>query len=221
MFSGVSMSYINFVLICEGSSDSALVEHIKDTLIELGVDEVGGECPDLSLLPKPPGRRVEDKVAALESLGAKFDILFVHRDADNAGAPSREEEIFEAAESCDRDYVVVPVIPVKMLEAWLITDENAIREVAGNPRGSFDLGLPSPNRVESVADAKALLFLALEKASGLTGRKLSKFKRRMGEMRYRLAISLSESPNLDKVLSYQAFIEETSRAIEVLGFDTT
>ncbi|HHQ4759644.1 TPA: hypothetical protein ACSP2Z_004543, partial [Aeromonas hydrophila] len=75
---------INFILICEGSSDSSLVEHLESLLIECGATEVSGDCPDLSRLPNPPGKVVRDMVNAAIKLNPIADIIFIHRDADNA-----------------------------------------------------------------------------------------------------------------------------------------
>ncbi len=63
-----------------------------------------------------------------------------------------------------------------MLEAWLLFDETAIRRAAGNPNGRDKIDLPKLTRIESEPDPKQLLCDILSKASGLTGRKLKRFK---------------------------------------------
>jgi hypothetical protein len=52
---------------------------------------------------------------------------------------------------------VVCVIPVKMTEAWLLIDEKAIREAAGNPKGRQPLNLPKPSKTEELSDPKETL----------------------------------------------------------------
>lgn len=79
--------------------------------------------------------------------------------------------------------VPVPIVPVRMTEAWLLLDEALIREVAGRPSGTESLGLPKPLQAESVADPKEVLRSALETASGLSGRRLKQFRRRFSENR--------------------------------------
>jgi hypothetical protein len=46
------------------------------------------------------------------------------------------------------------VIPIRMTEAWLLLDEEAIRDSAGRPSSSVSLGLPLPQRVETIPDPK-------------------------------------------------------------------
>jgi hypothetical protein len=66
---------------------------------------------------------------------------------------------------------IVPTIPVRMLEAWLLADEGAIRHAAGNPNGSIPLGLPRVRDLERLADPKTRLRRAVEAASGISRRR--------------------------------------------------
>jgi len=67
------------------------------------------------------------------------------------------------------------VVPVRMLEAWLLLDEKAIRQAAGNPNGRQPLNLPSPSRLEERPDPKHDLHEALRTACALRGRRWKKF----------------------------------------------
>ena len=62
------------------------------------------------------------------------ELLFVHRDAEQASIDGRAQEIREALEQCQTPPVVC-VIPVRMQEAWLLFDEAALRKVSVRPRG--------------------------------------------------------------------------------------
>jgi hypothetical protein len=44
-----------------------------------------------------------------------------------------------------------------MTEAWLLIDEKAIREAAGNPKGRQPLNLPKPSKTEELSDPKETL----------------------------------------------------------------
>jgi hypothetical protein len=57
------------------------------------------------------------------------DLVVVHRDSDNVGADKRRDEIAQGAQDSGVESHVLPVIPVRMTEAWLLLDESAIREV--------------------------------------------------------------------------------------------
>ena len=47
-------------------------------------------------------------------------VVFVHRDADNSGVQDRREEISQAAAAIPTDVSIIPVIPVKETEAWIL-----------------------------------------------------------------------------------------------------
>jgi hypothetical protein len=105
------------------------------------------------------------------------DLLFVHRDAEKEPAERRYAEICEAVGSLKAAPPAwVGVVPIRMTEAWLLIDDHAIRAAAGNPNGTEDLPLPPVVSLEGVADPKRVLYDCLRKASGLTGRRLHKFR---------------------------------------------
>ncbi|HHQ4575230.1 TPA: hypothetical protein ACSPZW_001751 [Aeromonas hydrophila] len=193
---------INFILICEGSSDSSLVEHLESLLIECGATEVSGDCPDLSRLPNPPGKVVRDMVNAAIKLNPIADIIFIHRDADNAGIEDRLNEIVEhTAHIVDKK--IIPIIPNRMTEAWLLLDEEKLKISAGNAGYNKDLHLPSPITVEKIANPKDFLFNKLREVSELTGRKLERFNKDIYKCRRYLIENLSTDSKVNQVPSYQ------------------
>jgi hypothetical protein len=197
---------IRFILTGEGSSDLNLVDHIQSILIEEGFTEASGEAPDLSMFPQPIGRTVREKLTALLRHYPHADVIFVHRDADTAGIPAREREIFDAALGVVSTSKVIPLIPVTQLETWLLTDSNAIKRIAGNGKHRGELAcLPTIRQLENVADAKNLLLDALCEASQTQGGRLRKFKARFSEMRTRLAFDLDASGPVGQLASYQYF----------------
>lgn len=193
---------INFILICEGSSDSSLVDHLESLLIECGATEASGDCPDLSRLPKPPGKAVRDMVNAAIKLNPTADVIFIHRDADSAGIDARLAEIEEHTAHI-LNKTIIPIIPNKMTEAWLLLDEEKIKISAGNPNYSKDLGLPSPAAVERIADPKEFLFNKLREVSELTGRRLEKFNKDIFKCRRYLIGNLTTNSRIIEVPSYQ------------------
>ncbi|NHH78979.1 hypothetical protein [Burkholderia gladioli] len=200
---------IQFILTGEGTSDLNLVDHIENLLIEEGFTEASGEAPDLSMFQRPIGRTIREKLEALLKHYPNADVIFVHRDADNAGIMQREQEIITATDgliSVDR---IIPVIPMTQLETWLLTDREAIKRIAGNVdyRGRLDC-IPAIRRLESVLDAKGLLLEALCEASETQGARLRKFKNRFCEMRARLAFDLNVGGPIKDLPSYQRFREK-------------
>jgi len=105
------------------------------------------------------------------------DLLFVHRDADRE---PREKRVHEIAQALDEIAGAVPVppsicvVPIRMLEAWLLFDEQALRGAAGNPGGRVDLDLPPMSVLESMPDPKSKLRTTLRNASELAARRREK-----------------------------------------------
>ena len=84
--------------------------------------------------------------------------VLVLRDAESAPIEKREAEIRKALEeSSVADSVrVVCVVPVRMQEAWLLIDEAALRNAAGDPNGTQPLDMPDVQKLEELADPKQL-----------------------------------------------------------------
>ncbi len=85
----------------------------------------------------------------------------------------------QAIDSLTAKLVAVPafveVIPVRMLEAWLLFSEQAIRAAAANSYGAMPIDLPPLRRIEQIPDPKHELHTQLRNASGLSGRRLKSF----------------------------------------------
>ncbi len=116
------MRSIRYVLLSDGRSDFALKHIINWTLRDI-VNDIEIEEP---VLIKRDGK-IEDH---LEEIFTDYnpDVVFVHRDAEKMTWNARRKEIPEHLDT-------IPVIPVKMMEAWLLIDKSAIRKAAGNPNG--------------------------------------------------------------------------------------
>ncbi len=107
------------------------------------------------------------------------EILFVHRDAEGQDPELRYREIRDAMRRIRDEFGRlhhVCVVPVRMQEAWLLLDESAIRRASGNPRGRMPIDLPRLQRIEDLPRPKDDLYRLLKTASGLTGRRLKKFR---------------------------------------------
>ncbi len=109
----------------------------------------------------------------------------------------------------------VCVVPVRMMEAWLLMEESAIRRAAGNPAGRMPLGLPRINQIESTPDPKRVLFDALRTASGYTGRRLAKLN--FPSLRYRVAELISDHSQLRKLSAFRALEAEVEKVIPTLS----
>lgn len=200
---------IKFLLIGEGTSDLRLVNHIETIFIEEGFDEVSGEAPDLSLFNPPVGRDVSSKIKCLIKNFPEFDVIFIHRDADGGTIDARVQEIEDAIANLLPIEKTIPIIPVTMLETWLLADIETIKIIAGNKNFRTPIpNLPSPNKLESVRNSKDLLLEVLCIISETQGARLQKFKKRFPEMRARLTYELDTNGSIKDLPSYRTFREK-------------
>jgi hypothetical protein len=145
------------MLIGEGPTDRALVAPIQWILREATPAE--SEVRWVEAYRMPNARTLAERIHTLKSLET-FDLLFVHRDADNQPHSWRLEEIGGAAAGLRH----VAVVPVRTTEAWLLPHESAIREACGRPSGKEPLNLPPLSRIEGLADPKRVLREAIQTA---------------------------------------------------------
>ena len=192
---------LDFTLLPEGTSDRALLpiltwilgEHVSKST------SVRPAFVDAGRLPRGATKTPCDRLRSAVDV-YPCHILFIHRDADNSSWDDRKSEIErwnEEAAPLNDDVTVVPVIPIRTTEAWLLIDEVAIRRAAGNPNGTVELNLPKTHELEGVADPKQLLFDALAIASELTERRRKKFDR--NNARVSIGSLMSEMPRLSIV----------------------
>ncbi len=170
------MAKLRYTLIADGSSDKTFLRIIKWTLDhhfpQLPAD---GLFADYRQLPKPPKTLAEKYRLAQELYPA--DIYIIHRDAETTDVASiemrksqvRKEIGDEAFGQC------ICIVPIKMMETWLLIETDAIKKASGNRNNKQDLGLPSLSKLEKIPQPKDLLNEILKSASGLKGRNLDKF----------------------------------------------
>ncbi len=150
----------------------------------------------LRVSPGSLGKRIEVALALYPC-----DLLFVHRDAERGTLAERAEENADAIGG-DGSVANVPVVPVRMMEAWFLFDESAIRRAADNPSGKVALALPASRSVERLPDPKGALEQLLRAASERTGRRLEKF--RMGPAKHRVAELITDYSPLRQLSAFAA-----------------
>jgi len=199
---------MRFLLACEGRSDAGLISHIERLVIENCNDTtVEGE---MWFYNSPLAERIR---TGLQASANQVDVLFVHRDANSAGAEARFQEIAGAVEEARVTAPWVGVVPVRMTEAWLLLDEAAIRKVVGRPNGRVPLNLPTPREAERRATPKDILANALLAASEATGRRRKRIVRDFSRFRQRLLADLSIDGPVTQLASWRRFRDDTLTAI--------
>ncbi len=204
------------LFLAEGSSDAPLGDLVQALLLARGVN-VSLTRPDFDLLedrvPRDLGSRM---IAARTLMRDDVDVVVIHRDADNVGAEARRGEMVAALDRACSGAPLIPVIPVRMTEAWLLLDEQAIRRVSGNPSGRSDLALPKTLEVERFADPKAKLRECLLTAADVTGRRRERLDRRFDSNRRQLLERLEPEGPVMQLTSWQALLRDVENVAQRL-----
>lgn len=195
---------LTFFLLCEGTSDEALAEHIERLAVRQGAEEVIG-------IARAGTGRVEDKVRTLRDDGTPFDFVVVHRDADARDPSPRLDEVTVTLGQLG--VPGCPVVPVQMTEAWLLTDEHAIRAAVGRPSGRETVVLPHLRDIETTHDPKSVLRAALIAATGASGRRRKKAARDWSTYRRILLERLDIDGPVQQLPSWQRMVNDVSAAV--------
>ena len=201
---------MDFMLVCDGSSDGALVSHIRRLLIESGVSKPEGYY-------WTQGRYLADKIRNGMSRFGDVDLIFVHRDAESTEPEVRYREIESAVERASYRGPWVGLVPVRMTEAWLLLDVAAIRAAVRNPNGRTPLTLPMPHECEQRADPKTILETALIDASETRGRRRIRIRKEWPDLRRGLLESLPVGGPLEQLPSWSRFRQDTLNALQELA----
>ena len=167
---------LSYTLLSDGSSDRALIpiinwllrNHLSDCAIEY-------QWADLRRLDKSLKNTFEKRIQMSIDL-YPCDLLFIHRDAEKEPHEYRVSEIQSAiSKLSDAIPPTVCVMPVRMTEAWLLSDISALRKAASNPNGKVSLSLPILKKIEDEPDPKKILNGLLREASELSSQRLKRF----------------------------------------------
>jgi len=215
------LSELKFTLIADGSSDKTLISIIKWLLDDLYPEmPSNGAFADFRHLRNPPKK---SEVAAQIKLASKFypfDILFYHRDAESKESgilKIRTNEILNGVKK-EVSSKVVSVIPITMMETWLLIDQEAIKKAAGNRNYSGTIPLPPVKSLETITNPKDQLHRTLKQVSGLKGRNLKKFN--VHQAVHFVAENIEDFSPLRNTSAFKAFEDDLKKKIKILKDET-
>lgn len=202
---------MRYTLVTDGSSDRTLISIVNWALRNVGfAGPIDPSWADLRRVR--PLQRLDLRARILTSIELyPCDLILVHRDGEREHRDTRVAEILASAPPSPQ---TVPVVPIRMTEAWLLHDVNAIREAAGNPNGTDELDLPSLETMEQVPDPKEVLYTALRNACGLNIRRratLDVFQRT-----HRVAELITDFAALYRLSAFVAFQDDLRRALVLM-----
>lgn len=201
------MRALRYTLVTDGRSDRALKPILDWLLIDILEEQeepiaIQGTWADLSTIATVKTALSDKARRALELYPC--ELLFIHRDAEKQSRLQRVREIHAATASLPPK--PVPVIPVRMTEAWLLISELALRTAACNRNGKAKLQLPPIHSLESLADPKKTLHDLLEQASELSGRRRRDFNPH--RCVHAIANAINDFSPLRQLPSFQALEED-------------
>lgn len=209
------MRILRYTLVADGPSDACLTYIIdwvlRNSWSELPVSEFKSEVADFRWMREPPQGLQERIEAGYRQFPC--DILFIHRDAEREDPGNRVEEISQAVANISLP-PYVPVVPVRMTEAWLLIDERAVRRAADNPNGSTKIDLPPLKKLGHLTDPKENLRDCLMGASELKGRRRAQFQRRVVRSMRRVAALIDDFSPLRELAAFRTFETDTKRVVE-------
>lgn len=199
------MEDLKYVLITDGSSD-----RIFQSIIDWTIDQHYPQLPkkghwvDLRTIPCKTDKISEKIEWALKLYPA--DIIFYHRDAETTdilALKQRKNEIQNGIKDKDIIHRTICIVPIKMMETWLLFDAEAIKKAAGNRNYKGVLKLPRIQHLEQEKQPKKLLYGLLKSASGLKGRNLEKFN--PGYATHLVADNISDFSPLRQLKAFEEF----------------
>jgi hypothetical protein len=178
------MKTLTFTLLAEGGSDRLLIPVIEWVIRSFNVPFAF----EIVLAEPYASSDLADLALMKEMLRVyPCDVLVIHRDSDTQPLKVRRKQITDASLYLLEGAQPVPLVPVRMTEAWFLKQESAVRAAVGNPHGQVALQLPPKIKWEKLSDPKKILLDSLTEASELTGRRLKQFnphqfRARVGEL---------------------------------------
>ncbi len=182
---------LTYAVVADGGTDRMLIPIMQWAVHRLD--------PNVEILEPVFRKRTGSVAEFLASRRPEVMLIFVHRDAENATLEERLRE-FELDERQD----VVPVIPVRMSEAWLLIDGSAIARAAGSPKAR--VSVPALREIENIANPKEkLTTLLIEAAGSPTGRRGERFQRDLRKRRVSVANHIADFSPLEHLSAFRAF----------------
>jgi Domain of unknown function (DUF4276) len=166
------LRYLGLALHCEGPTDRRFLEPLlRRALLQLiarnfaAAVDIAEQFVDLAAT----SRDLEHIARQISDAALAIDLVFLHADGGNEPDRARRERIDPVVGGiqADRLLPLVPVVPVRETEAWLLADPEGIRRTFGTTRSIEELGLPAnAGDVEHVPDPKALLATDYQRTVG-------------------------------------------------------
>ena len=221
------MRYLGLALFAEGPTDHRFLGSVLNRLCTEICQSHGrapvdiGEVLELHSLPGSQQQsRAERISAAAREAATAWHILFIHADADADAKAARQQRVQPAMDKLMATgefsaHDIVAVIPVRMTDAWMLADPDALRK-ALHLVENLDLELPTRTReLERLTEPKAQLQQITRRSS------TRKRQRRRRDPLDSLPRQLGNSISLDclrRLPAFQIMERELRQSLAHLGY---
>ncbi len=218
------MKQLVLALYAEGRTDErflpVIIERVASQILyQRALTQVEVTEPNvLNHDPKVSGNA--ERIFSVAQKAAGYDALIVHRDADNRTADNALEIHFEpglqlvqkSKKNVCRE--LLPIIPIRMTEAWMMADVEAFLAVVGTNLKAAELEFPpQPRQVQAILDPKHELNMALDKI--FTRRRRRRKKAKLGQYYEPLARRI-KLEKLDSVPAFHQFTDDLTNLLHIL-----
>jgi len=210
---------LRFALIAEGGTEKPLVRILEILCRRAGAREVSGIWANDVLALFGAGKVLDDQVRTLIEREPEVKLIFVHRDADGPDDRRAREVINAGTRALDAARHAVALVPIQETEAWMLTDDAAIRQVVGNASGRARLDLPKVKHIEQRASPKWILRQALGDAAkpGRQQHDVRSNDKVFGSLRRRLLEQLDIDGRVNELRAWQQLLADIDAAIARLA----
>lgn len=215
----------------EGSTDNLfLPEIIKKTVEKLLYEEAVKDIDleDIGILKtSKTDKSFKEYVqeAAVDAIKNGFQLMIVHTDSDKDTYEERIEHKFNpvllainsSEDSNLKEYgeYIVPIIPIKMIEAWLLADKELLKDEIGTHLSDAELHIEG--NPESMADPKQRIIDAIRIAEKASTHRRKILINDIEELYEIIGAKLNIS-NLEVLYSYRKFVENLRKGLQKLGY---
>ena len=215
----------------EGSTDNRFLENIiKRTIVDIVFNECSMdlEVEDIIILTTSKiGKKFDEYFvdAVRDALNSGAYLLIVHTDSDKDNYEERIAHKFVPAietlrnseDSDIRDYEqnIVPIIPIRMIEAWMLANKSIFKEEVGTTLPDSDLDITGDP--ERMSDPKQKINNALKIAKERSSRNRRLNIEDISELYSPLGNKIPFQ-DLYRLNSYNMFTDNLRKGLKALGY---
>jgi Domain of unknown function (DUF4276) len=149
-----------------------------------------------------------------------YSVLVVHSDGDDRSYKQTLQERFYPGyglvQQTEEDICksLVPIVPIRMVEAWMLADPEALQKAMNTTLGIRTLRVPAKAKlVESITYPKETLHQVVQKVHPGQPRRWSRAKSEL----YETLAPIISLDRLNQVPSYKQFVADLTVALKILN----